>query len=115
MIIAIFTFQQLGISELWIAFGTGNNFRYIPIHDIVKELGPTIAFHAFTGCDQTSSFAGRDKTTVWATWKVLEEITPAFVALISMPTEDRLKDIMPEIERFVTLVYDRTSTCTTVN
>ena len=120
MVIAISTFQQLGISELWIAFGTGKNFRYVPIHDIVKELGPTragslIAFHAFTGCDQTSSFAGRGKNTAWATWKVFEEITPAFVALSSMPTEDRLKDMMPEIERFVTLMYDRTSTCTTVN
>ena len=72
MVIAISTFQQLGISELWIAFGTGKNFRYVPIHDIVKELGPTragslIAFHAFTGCDQTSSFAGRGKSTAWAT------------------------------------------------
>ena len=67
MVIAISTFQQLGISELWIALGTGKNFRYVPIHDIVKELGPTragslIAFHVFTGCDQTSSFAGRGKT-----------------------------------------------------
>ena len=55
MIIAISMFQHLGISELWIAFGTGKNFRYVPIHDIVKKLGPTkarslIAFHAFTGC-----------------------------------------------------------------
>ena len=67
MIIAISMFQHLGISELWIAFGTGKNFRYVPIHDIVKEPGPTkarslIAFHAFTGCDQTSSFVGIVKT-----------------------------------------------------
>ena len=94
MIIAISMFQHLGISELWIAFGTGKNFRYVPIHDIVKELGPTkarslIAFHAFTGCDQTSSFAGIGKNTEWATWKVYDEITSAFVALSSMPTEDR--------------------------
>ena len=55
------------------------------------------------------------KNTGWATWKVFEEITPAFVALSSMPTEDRLKNMMPEIERFVTLMYDRMNTCTTVN
>ena len=59
--------------------------------------------------------AGRGKNTAWATWKGSEEITPAFVALSSVPTEDRLKDMMPEIERFVTLMYNRTSTCTTVN
>jgi len=120
MIIAISMFQHLGISELWIAFGSGKNFRYVPIHEIANQLGPTkarslIAFHAFTGCDQTSSFAGRGKNTAWATWKVYDEITSAFVALSSMPTEDRLKKIMPEIERFVALMYDRTSTCTTVN
>ena len=67
MVIVISMFQQLGISELWIAFGTGKNFHYVPILDIVKELGPTrsgslIAFHVFTGCDQTSLFAGRGKT-----------------------------------------------------
>ena len=43
MIIACSMFQHLGISELWIAFGTGTNFRYVPMHDIVKELGPTKA------------------------------------------------------------------------
>ena len=46
---------------------------------------------------------------------MFEEITPAFVALSSMPTEDQLKNMMPEIERFVTLMYDRMNTCTTVN
>ena len=37
MIIAISMFQHLGLSELWIAFGTGKNFHYVPIHDIVKD------------------------------------------------------------------------------
>ena len=100
MVIAISTFQQLSIYELWIAFGIGNNFRYVLIHDIVKYLRPArseslTAFHAFTVCDQTPSFSGRGKSTVWATWKVLEENTPAFVALGSMPTEDKLKKIIP--------------------
>jgi len=65
--------------------------------------------------DQTSSFAGIGKNTAWATWKVYDEITSAFVALSSMPIEDRLTEIMPDIERFVALMYDRTSTRLTVN
>ena len=32
-----------------------------------------------------------------------------------MPIEDRLTEIMPDIERFVALMYDRTSTRLTVN
>jgi len=120
MIIAISMFQHLGLSELWIAFGTGKNFHYVPIRDIVKEMGPTkarslTAFHAFTWRDQTSSFVGIDKNTAWATWKVYDEITSAFVALSLVPREDRLKEIMPEIEHFVALMYDRTSTSLTVN
>jgi len=46
---------------------------------------------------------------------VYDEITSAFVALSLVPTEDRLKEIMPEIEHFVALMYDRTSTSLTVN
>jgi len=61
-----------------------------------------------------TSFAGIGKNTAWATWKVYDDITSAFVALSSMPTEDRLKEIMPDIERFVALMYDRTSTSLTV-
>ena len=34
-------------------------------------------FHAFTGCDTTSLFAGRGKTTVWNTWNVFPEVTAA--------------------------------------
>jgi hypothetical protein len=51
----------MNVQELWIAFGTGTQlFRYVPVHtlcisgkDIVSGL---LAFHAFTGCNQTSSF-----------------------------------------------------------
>ena len=51
-------------TELWVAFGTGKLLRYIPAHDIATALGDEKArslpmFHAFTGCDTVSSFAGR--------------------------------------------------------
>ena len=52
--------------EMWIAFSTGKNFRFRPIHEIVSLLTPKICssvltFHAFTGCDTVSSFSGRGK------------------------------------------------------
>ena len=42
-----------------------------------------------------TSFAGIGKNTALATWKVYDEITSAFIALSSMPTEDRLNSNVP--------------------
>ena len=54
------------IEELWIAFGSGRNFHYIPVHTTASNLGPSKslalpAFHALTGCDTVSSFFGKGK------------------------------------------------------
>ena len=43
------------IDELWLAFGTGKNIRYIAAHEILACLGPEKSkslpvFHASTGC-----------------------------------------------------------------
>ena len=40
VVIALFVFHRiLGISELWIEFGTGKNIRYIPIHQVASDIG----------------------------------------------------------------------------
>ena len=48
------------LSELWIAFGTGKHFRYIPCHELAGQLGENALvlpiFHALTGCDTVSFF-----------------------------------------------------------
>ena len=61
--------------ELWLAFGTGKSFRYLAAHEISATLGPEKAralpvFHALTGCDTVSSFAGHGKKTAWAVRRV---------------------------------------------
>ena len=69
--------------ELWLACGTGKSFRYLAAHEIAAGLGPEKAqalpmFHALTGCDTTSSFAGHGKKTAWTIWTtVLPELTNA--------------------------------------
>jgi len=73
VVLTIANFSLLQICRLWIAFGVGKQYRYIAIHDIVRALGEENSqvlhvFHAFTGCDQTSGFLGRGKSTAWATW-----------------------------------------------
>jgi len=47
----------------WIAFGAGKHFRYNAAHELAAALSGDKAkalavFHAFAGCDTTSSFAG---------------------------------------------------------
>jgi uncharacterized ParB-like nuclease family protein len=50
----------------------GKDLRWIPIHDIVRSLGPRSKalpfFHAFTGCDTVSAFVGKGKKTAWQAW-----------------------------------------------
>ena len=69
VVLAATFFSQMKPDEMWIAFSTRKNFRFIPIHKIVSSLTPKIrssllAFHAFTGCDTVSSFGGRGKNSL---------------------------------------------------
>ena len=46
------------VEQRWITFGTGKDYKYIPIHDIASALCPQMAtgllfVHAFTCCDVT--------------------------------------------------------------
>ena len=105
--------------EVWLAFGTGKNFRYLAAHQMAACLGPEKSlalpmFHALTGCDTVSAFVGHGKKTAWATWNSFPELTNALLELAHAPTEIP-EQSMHVIERFVILMYDRTSTCTDVN
>ena len=75
---------------MWIAFGVGKNYRNIPVHIIASRVGPEKAsalpfFHAFTGCDTTSAFAGRGEKTAWDIWRDYPEVTDAFLSLAKCP------------------------------
>ena len=113
VVLAVFLAQGLGSEyELWLAFGTSKHFRYIAAHKIANRLGPM--FHALTGCDTVSSFVGHGKKTAWNTWNVLPELTGVLVQLSCAPS-DIPEGVMLTIERFVILLYDRTSICTDIN
>ena len=71
-------------------------------------------FHALTGCDTASSFAGHGRKTAWTIWTVFPEPTNALLKLSSAPSG--IPDyVMHTIERFVILLYDRTSTRKEIN
>ena len=58
------------VEELWITFSTATNFSYVAIYDVVSSIGKSRAmampgFHAFTGCDTTSTFFRKGKKTAY--------------------------------------------------
>lgn len=68
---------------------------------------------AFTGCDTVSSFRGRGKKTAWNVWNSFPEVTQAF---INLSENDFIQESdLKLIERFVVLMYDKTSPLMTVN
>lgn len=101
-------------------FGTGKNQRYIPLHLVAQNIGiekclALPLFHALTGCDQVSFFAGRGKKVAWKTWKQYDELTDALQSIAFCPPKETMETVLHVIERFVVLLYDRTSICTRVN
>ena len=105
--------------QIWLAFGTVKNFQYLAAHKIAAYLGleKSLAlpmFHALTGCDTVSAFVGHGKKTAWAVWNSFSDLTSALLKLAHAPYVIQ-EQCLHTIERFVILVYDRTSTSTEVN
>ena len=40
VVVAIATLNRTKPDELWVAFGTGGHFRFIPIHEVAAAVGP---------------------------------------------------------------------------
>jgi len=119
VILAVAFFHQLNIEELWVAFGTRDTLHYIPIHTIVAQLGrdksmALLMFHAVTGCDTVSFFSGRGKKTAWDIWNMMPNLTGVFLELTNQPSCISSAHIAV-IERFIVLMYSKTSEDTSVN
>ena len=92
VVIAVSCIQDLHLDELWVAYGTGKAYRYIPAHLIAQQLGPVrsralLSFHALTGCDTTSAFHEKGKKTAWNVWQSFPDVTDAFLHLSTFPKE----------------------------
>ena len=110
--------REKQLQELWIEFGVGKDKNWIPIHRYAEVLGQNVCmalpfFHAFTGSDTTSQFAGRAKKTRWKTWQTLPDTTETFIRLSSLTD---MQEIDKELlERFVCVMYDRGTKYSNVN
>ena len=97
--------------RFWIywAVWVGKHLKYLPAHDISRSIGEEksqalLAFYAFTGCYQTSSFAHYGKKTAREIWGAFGDVTAAFQALSNAPTVDVLA---PDAYCWVLRVTDR--------
>ena len=117
--LAVATVRELGMIEIWVAFGKGKELRYVPAHEISASLGPRKSlalpvFHAFTGCDAVSHFAHVGKKTAWKVWDTHDAVTAAFCELRGAPKEVA-DEVYSALGRFTILMYDRTSRSESVN
>ena len=92
VVIAVATASVFSDGELWIAFGHGNHFRYIPAHEIAHSLGPTwswglLLLHALSGCDTVSFFSGITKTNAFDLWRSMPELGSLFQRLSLAPAQ----------------------------
>ena len=93
--------------------------KWIPIHELLNAIGPARAsgimyLHAYIGCDVVSPFTGKGKKSAWQKLDVFDEITETFSKLSHFPTEVTDTDLNT-LERFVVLMYDRSSAATGVD
>ena len=80
VVIAISAFHRaIGLTKLWIEFGVEKYLQHIPIHELASKFGKAMSqafpfFHAISGCDITSSVAGKGKKSFYETWQLFPEI-----------------------------------------
>ena len=60
-------------AQIYCKYGSGTNTKYYHINDLAKSIGFDICrglpfFHAFSGCDTTSSFYKHSEVAMWDAW-----------------------------------------------
>ena len=89
--------------------GVGQRHRIIPLRPIVKALGPNrtavlVGFHAFSGADNTGSFAGKRKLACLKTFQDAgPDVITAFTDLDT--NETPTETTKAAIEHFVCQLY----------
>ena len=116
IIIAIARFKEIGCETLYVEYGKTDKLKIYAIHDIVRELKEDIVdalpfFYALTGCDTVSFFHRIGKKTAWNIWKVMPEITEVFKECWKVDC----MEVDHRIERFIILLYSKTSDITDIH
>ena len=96
--------------NIWFEVGTQNNVRLISLNQLYSHIGEKICkalpfYHAFTGCDYTSSFSRRGKVKPL---KILENLDTIQDVFVRLSEQDEISDSdVSEIESFVCKMYGK--------
>ena len=111
LVLAIFAQAHLAFEEFWLSFGVGRNHKFIPVHEVVCQIGHSRAlalpgFHAFTGSDVTSSINMKGKRTCYELWLKYPEFTAAFNTLSQMnPSKENIDEVFLSLNRYVARLF----------
>ncbi|MES9880098.1 MAG: hypothetical protein ABW185_04375 [Sedimenticola sp.] len=115
LVLLVAHFHKMKCQKMWMKAGTAKRRKYIPVHEIRQQLtepvvDALIPFHAMTGCDTVSYFAGHSKAMAW---KVLNTDSDLLKDLGKGElTDQKMKDA----EKFVCKLYGtpEANSCDTV-
>ena len=115
VVIALGCFHQVQDKRIWVESGvqSKNNLTYISINHLFDQLGEPLSealpfYHAFTGCDYTSSFNKKGKIKPFKSLEKNPELQEAFLNLSH--SEGISDDIKSTMESFVRQIYGRKRT-----
>ena len=120
IIIALGVYHKLCSEHIFddmvIEFGIGQHERRISVKSLAESLGQTrsqamVFFHSFTGTDTTSSFRNIGKKRAYEAFKAYSEIEQIFsdFHVNPFPNFDEEHEKFKKIQRFVILMYSKTS------
>ena len=99
-------FHKMQCQQLWIKSGTSKCRKYIPVHDIKQTLSfsnskfeTLIPFHAITGCDTVSYFAGHSKKSARKLFITDSDL------LMDLGKGELTDNILRNAEKFVRKLY----------
>jgi len=104
LVLLLSHYDKMGCSKLLMKAGTSKHPKYIPVHDIRRQLpdeqvSSILTYHAITGCDTVSQFSGHSKKTAWRVFQEHHE------NLCQLGRGQLTDDISKSAEKFGCQIY----------
>ena len=100
--------------RIWLEVGlqSNNTLRYISVDQLYLTIGASMckalpAYHAFTGCDYTSSFSRKGKVAPLKKLEKNAECQTALGLLSEVETDGDVEQFLPQISKFVCEMYGK--------
>ena len=76
------------LTSIWVRGGMDKHYRFYHINATCSRLGDPQSralpvFHAYSGCDTTSTFKGKSKKSAWQAWQAYKDVTATFIHMAS--------------------------------